>query len=142
MPPAIATAHLSDAAFLAAVSSCALPLEQFRHGDHLRLAWLELHSRPYPDALEAVRAKIQRFAARHGKAHIFHETITTAWVALLATHEEPTFAEFVRANDERLNAALLHRFWSPEALASDAARAAWLAPDRNPLPTVALRRDR
>lgn len=142
MPLTIAAAHLSDADFLSALSSCTLPLEQFRHGDHLRLAWLELHAQPYFGALKAVRAKIQAFAAHHGKAQIYHETITTAWVALLATHDEPTFAEFVRANAERLNAALLHRFWSPESLSSDAARSGWLAPDRTPLPPIAPRRYR
>ncbi len=138
----MATAHLSDAKFLSAVSSCTLPLDQFRHGDHLRLAWLELRSRPYPAALNGVRTKIRAFAAHYGKANIFHETITIAWVALLATHQEPTFAEFLRSNEDRLGACLLHRFWSPEALASDEARSAWLAPDRDPLPPIASRRTR
>jgi hypothetical protein len=130
----VATSTLSDTEFLVALDRCEIPLDQFRHGDHLRLAWLELHSKPFPFALNSVRAKIHRFASHHAKAHIYHETITTAWVALLASHDEPSFAEFLSANQYRLSAALLHRFWSPGALASDVARAEWLPPDRQPLP--------
>lgn len=134
MSVTVASTHLQDDDFLAAFGSCELPPECFRHGDHLRLAWLELHARPFSAALDAVRNQIRAFAAHHGKPQIYHETITTAWVALLASHNEPTFAEFLRANDAQLNAALLHRFWSAEALASAAARSAWVPPDKNPLP--------
>ncbi len=134
MPPTIATAHLSDAAFLVAVSTCTLPLDQFHHGDHLRLAWLELHARPFQEALSRIRRTIQAFAAHHGKAAIYHETITTAWVALLTSHREPTFAEFLRANEDLLSAKLLERYWSPQTLFSAAAKQAWIPPDRAPLP--------
>ncbi len=134
MPVTVATAALSDSAFLAALAACELPPEHFRHGDHLRLAWLELHSRPFLAALHAVRNRIRTFAAHHGKPQMYHETITTGWVALLSTHDESTFADFLNANDHRLNAALLHRFWSPELLSSPSARAVWVPPDKNPLP--------
>lgn len=130
----VASAEFSDAAFLVAVADCSLPLEQFRHGDHLRLAWLEVHALPFPAALDSVRTKIAAFAAHHGKAAIYHETITTAWVALLASHQEPTFSEFLRANGERLNKQFLERFWRPGTLFSTKARDAWVPPDREPLP--------
>jgi hypothetical protein len=139
MPLRPATASFSDAAFLSALDHLELPLDHFRHHDHLRLAWLELHSKPFPAAVQSVRVKIQRFGAHHQKSHIYHETITVAWVSLLASHSEPTFSDFLRDNDGRLNAALLHTFWSPERLASDAARHAWLAPDIRPLPEITTR---
>lgn len=134
MPVTVASAALSDSAFLNAVSDGELPLEKFRHGDHLRLARLELHRRPFAAALDSVRMTIRAFAAHHGKAAIYHETITTAWVALLASHHEPSFAEFVSANECLLDRTLLERYWSQEALFSRAARDAWLPPDRTPLP--------
>ena len=130
----IASAALSDKEFLAAFNSCSLPGSAFRHGDHLRLAWIQLHSRPFPEALAAVRAGIRKFAAHNGMPELFHETITTAWVSLLATHQEATFEQFIAENEHRLNRELLHRFWTPALLASDAARSAWLAPDRAALP--------
>jgi hypothetical protein len=67
---------------------------------------------------------------------LFHETITMAWVSLLATHHEPTFDQFVSENEHRLNRELLHRFWTPSMLDSNGARSAWLPPDRAPLPAA------
>jgi hypothetical protein len=130
----IASAHLDDDAFLAAFSGCELPLSSFRHGDHLRLAWLQLHRHGLEATLGLVREGIQRYAAHHGVSHIFHETVTTAWVRLLATHHEASFNEFIAANEDRLNLGLLYRFWTPEALDSESARRSWLPPDRAVLP--------
>src|SRR5438270_5960442 len=131
----IASAHLSDDQFLSAFTRCELPSTAFRHGDHLRLAWILLHRFSPADAVEQVRSSIQRYAAHHGLAHIFHETVTGAWVRLLATHQETTFGEFIRNNEHRLNSGLLHRFWTPETLNSRAARLGWTPPDRENLPT-------
>jgi hypothetical protein len=132
----IGSAHLDDGQFLRRFHGGGLAAECFRHGDHLRLAWLHLHREPLGDALESVRAGIQSFAAQHGAAHIFHYTLTTAWVRLLATHDEPDFTQFLRENQHRLNRDLLQRFWSPDALNSEAAKRGWLAPDREPLPSA------
>ncbi len=126
----VASAYLDDEQFLQAVADCSLPASAFRHGDHLRLAWLLLHRHPFPEALLEVRQSIMRLAGAFGAKGLFHETITRAWASLLATHHEATFAEFLKAHEERLNLDLLHRFWSPELLKSDTARLSWVAPDR------------
>ena len=130
----IASGCLDDEEFLRAFHCCELPVTSFRHGDHLRLAWLHLHRESMDDALESVRVGLQRFAVHHGAAHNYHETVTSAWVRLLSTHGEPDFAQFIERNAYRLNLALLHRFWTPSALNSEAARREWLAPDREALP--------
>jgi CDP-diacylglycerol--glycerol-3-phosphate 3-phosphatidyltransferase len=134
MAVVVASADLSDEEFLDALDSCSLPLSSFRHGDHLRFAWLQLHRQCFDDALASVRSCIRKYATHHGVSHIFHETITTAWVKLLATHHEDSFAEFIRINEMRLNRELLYRFWTPSALDSECARSGWLPPDREPLP--------
>lgn len=130
----IASAHLDDAEFLAQFNSCELSPQSFRHGDHLRLAWVLLHQCPFEQALDLVRQGIRRYAAYHGAAHIYHETVTTAWVKLIALHQEPSFEAFIEQNEGRLNLGLLHRFWSPAALDSQTARSTWLPPDRLGLP--------
>jgi len=130
----IASAELSDDEFLAAFTSCQLPPSSFRHGDHLRLAWLQLHRNPFDEALIRVREGIQRYAAHYGVSHLFHETITTAWVKLLATHHEESFTEFIRTNEYRLNPGLLHQFWTPAVLDCEAARSSWVPPDKQALP--------
>jgi hypothetical protein len=130
----VASAALDDASFLVAVTNGSLPLDSFRHGDHLRLAWLKLHALPFPEALDEIRNTIRSFASHHGKAAIYHETITSAWAALLALHREPTFTEFLGANEHLLNKGLLERYWSPHTLYSSAAKEAWVPPDRAALP--------
>ena len=130
----LATAHLNDEEFLAAFHSCRLLKPEFRHADHLRLAWLHVHREPLDAALRSVRTGIRNFSAHHGAAHRYHETVTTAWVRLIATHQERTFEEFLRRNEHRLNDALLHRFWTPALLATEAAKTTWVPPDRELLP--------
>jgi hypothetical protein len=134
MAVVVASSELSDEEFLAAFTRCELPPNRFRHGDHLRLAWLQLHRLPIEEALTSVRDGIQKFAAHHGQSHLYHETITVAWVRLLATHHERNFEEFLAFNEHRLNRELLERFWSPAVLSSDAARLGWVPPDRKALP--------
>lgn len=130
----IASAHLSDEQFMSAFSSCELPPSSFRHGDHLRFAWLQLHRSPFSEAERMVRESIWRYAARHNSLHVYHETVTIAWLKLLATHREATFKQFITENEGRLNPSLLHRFWSPAALNSERARQSWLPPDKEALP--------
>jgi hypothetical protein len=52
----------------------------------------------------------------------------------MATHDEKTFEEFIFRNEGQLTRELLYRFWSPEVLDSDAARAHWVPPDKRELP--------
>ncbi len=134
MPLVLATAHLSDDEFLTAFDSCRLMNSEFRYADHLRLAWLHLHGETLETALFRVRTGIQTFATHHGAAHLYHETITTAWVRLLATHHEKSFDEFLKENEHQLSLNLLHRFWTPDLLAGQEARTRWVPPDRRDLP--------
>jgi len=132
----LASAHLRDDEFLAAFHSCELKNSEFRNADHFRLAWLHVHREPVETAVANVCSGIQRFAAYYGGSEKYHSTITMAWVRLVATHREASFAEFLQANGHRLNANLLQRFWSPELLASVQAKSGWVAPDLKELPTA------
>jgi CDP-diacylglycerol--glycerol-3-phosphate 3-phosphatidyltransferase len=134
MSVVIASAHWNDDEFLQALETGALPLSYFRHGDHLRFAWIQLHTKSFDEALNSVITGIRKYAAHHNIAHIFHATITTAWVKLLATHREESFAEFIRLNEHRLNRDLLYRFWNASVLDSPSAALAWVPPDKFPLP--------
>jgi len=135
MPVTVASIALSDDDFLSAFHRCELPVSMFRHGDHLHFAWLILHGYPFDESVEIVREGIQRFARNHGVAHIYHETITLAWVHLLASHQEQTFQQFLTDNQFRLDHALLYRFWTPQLLESPDARNHWVGPDKASLPT-------
>jgi hypothetical protein len=136
MAGVLASAHLSDEEFLAAFHACQLKTSEFKNLDHFRLAWLHLHREPLETAIESVCSGIRDFAAHYGVSEKYHSTITTGWVRLLATHRETTFEEFLAGNAERLKVDLLHRFWSPELLASDRARYGWAPPDLRDLPSL------
>src|SRR5579872_2786660 len=99
MPLTLASAHLGDDEFLEAFHSCRLKNSEFRHADHLRLAWLHLRREPFDVALANVRTGIQRFAAHHGAAHRYYDAVTVAWVRLVATHSEKTFEEFLHVQN-------------------------------------------
>jgi hypothetical protein len=70
----------------------------------------------------------------HVRHNFFHEIITTAWMMLLATHDEQSFTEFLASNEHRLNPALLYKFWTPPVLNSEAARLHWVPRDKTALP--------
>lgn len=137
MPLQPASSSLNDAQFLAAFHDCSLPPSCFRHADHLRLAWLHIHQQPLEIAIDKVRCGIRAYAQHLGKPELYHETMTVAWMRLIASHDEPTFDEFLKLNEDRLNKELLYRFWSAERLESEQARREWLAPDRMRLPRAA-----
>src|SRR5215217_4529512 len=77
---------LDDAEFVRAVESGELPNARFGHRDHLRLAWLYLaDSGPgrQAEARARMAATLRRFAARHGAAQRYHETLTVLWMRLV-----------------------------------------------------------
>lgn len=130
---------MSDQQFLAAVADLSYSAAGFHHGDHLRLGWLLLEQLGLEAAISKAADLIRRFGAHHGKADLYHETITRGWMQLLASHDEKDFQEFVDQNEARLNRELLYRYWRPETLHAPDARARWIEPDIRPLPEVAPR---
>jgi hypothetical protein len=130
----LGSADLSDDEFLKLFLTCKLSPEKFRHADHLRLAWLQTRREALGDAVSCVRNDIRRFAVHNGVEHLYHETITIAWVRLVATHQE-SFEAFLSDNRARLNLNLLHHFWTPSLLASNEARTRWVPPDLLELPS-------
>lgn len=137
----LASAHLTDDEFLTAFHSFQFTASEFGHADHLRLAWIHLHRSGWEAAMASVRMGLQSFAAYYGAAHLYHETVTAAWLTLLATHREGSFEEFLRENESQLNPNLLHRYYTPELLASEEARTGWVAPNVKILPAIAAPED-
>jgi hypothetical protein len=117
------------------------PQGEFGHREHLRLAWRELREHDREIALARIETAIRHVAEAHGAPGKYHRTMTEAWAALVGYHlaEEPalTFDAFLERFPALLDGGLLRRHWSPELLATPAARAAWVDPDLRPLPTHA-----
>jgi len=126
-----------DTAFVAAFEDTTLPPERFHHADHIRLAWLLLAADDLPAALDRFRRGLRRYAAALGKADLYHETITVAYVLLIHERREggpagEPFEDFARRNPDLLawRPGVLDRYYRPETLASERARRVFLLPDR------------
>ena len=130
----------ADDEFLRAFFSGTLPNAGFHHRDHLRLAWLVVRRDGAEAGEQAVADGIRRFAAAHGHAERYHETLTRFWVRLIAhvarasATADEGFDALLAAHPRLLDAELPLRHWSREALFGSAARAAWSPPDLVPLP--------
>lgn len=112
--------------------------EHFGHRQHVHLTWLAVRSVGTEAAVPLVSAGIQATARYAGAPQKYHATMSRAWVVLVGHHTDTDpvddFDRFAEGNPELLDKRLLTRFYTPATLASDAARAGWVDPDREPFP--------
>lgn len=129
---------MTDAEFLAAFEACAIPRADWTHEAHVRMAWLYLSSRPFPDALQRIRTGIQRYNYSLGGTG-YHDTITVAFARLIASRlGGDGYAAFRAANPDLMDRTLsaLKRYYTEGRLKSEDAKAAFVEPDVAPLPAV------
>jgi hypothetical protein len=73
-----------------------------------------------------MRDSLRRFAARAGKADLYHETITVAFVSIvlerMGRSPELGWEALLAANPDLCDRGLLSRYYPAETLASAAAR--------------------
>ena len=128
---------MNDRELVEAVERCTLGGDDFHHADHVRLAWIYLREGTLLEALERFSATLKRFAAHHGAATKYHETIT--WAYLLLIHEriarsgaDADWESFRAANADLVQwkPSILERYYSRELLASDVARRTFVMPDK------------
>jgi hypothetical protein len=112
-----------------------LPADQFHHEQHVQVAWLFVRRHGMPAALAEFSAAIKRFADAKGATGLYHETITWAFLLLIAERQARTSADtwdgFAAANADLLTwkPSILTRYYTKELLASDLARRTFLMPD-------------
>ncbi len=129
---------MNDEEFVRAFERCEIPNASFHHRDHVRLAWIYLRHCGPERAEAEISISIRRYAAHNGASHKYHETITLAWMRLVAQamQQAPagaTFEDLAERFPKLLDKASLSEFYSDELLASDAARTSWVEPDLQPL---------
>jgi N-formylglutamate deformylase len=130
---------IPDDEFLRAFFGLTLPSSEFRHRDHLRLAWLAVKRHGGDVAEEVVAAGISRFAQHNSHGPLYHDTMTRFWVRLVdhavsARPEIVDFDEFLAAYPLLLDKNTPMRHWSQEAMFAPDARVAWREPDLVALP--------
>lgn len=123
-------------ALLDAFVDTTLASDHFHHQQHVEVAWLFVRKYGMPDALGEFTAAIKRFAGAKGAAGLYHETITWAFLLLIAERQAKCGAaaweDFAAANADLLvwKPSILERYYSIETLKSDLARKVFLFPDR------------
>jgi hypothetical protein len=112
-----------------------LPSDQFHHAQHVQVAWLFVRKYGMPAALSEFSTAIKRFADAKGATGLYHETITWAFLLLIADRQArkpaDTWQQFEADNGDLLvwKPSILDRYYSKELLASDLARRTFLMPD-------------
>lgn len=135
---------MDDLELLAGFQSCALPLEEWCHRLHVRVAYLFLRRSPFEEAIRAFRSSLQAYNRVHQVPdHLtsgYHETLTRAWLTLVAARMSagpvvPDSGAFCAAHPDLLDKSLLRQFYSAERIVSWEAKRHFVEPDLRPLPS-------
>ena len=128
--------HPTETELLQSFVDTTLPSDQFHHEQHVHVAWLFVRNYGMPAALGEFTTAIKRFAVAKGANGLYHETITWAFLLLIAERQARCGAvswdTFVEANPDLLTwqPSILERYYSSETLKSDLARKVFVFPDR------------
>lgn len=133
---------LDDASLLRAFEARAIARPDWTHRAHVRVGACYALGLPLEDATDAMRRGIRALNAANGvedtPTNGYHETVTVAWVRLLAhavaVHRPADSVELLDRAPELLDRALLLRHYSRSRLDSPEARAAFALPDLSVLP--------
>ena len=139
-----ASPAVDPAALASRFAELTLPKEEWTHAAHLTVGVWHVDRYGAAEALTRLRSGIRRLNESHGNVNTptsgYHETITAAYVTLLAAYLDacpPGLS--LAARVERLLAGplaardMLFTFYSRERLLSIDARAEWVEPDLGPL---------
>ena len=114
-----------------------LPAGEFHHEQHVQVAWEFVRRYGMPVALAEFTEAIKRFADAKGATGLYHETITWAFLLLIAERQArinaTTWVQFAAANPDLLcwKPSILERYYSSELLKSDLARQVFVFPDKS-----------
>jgi hypothetical protein len=113
-----------------------IDLAAFPHREHVRMGFEMLKEHSFPEVAWRYSSALRTMTQRAGKPHLFHQTITIAFLSLIAERmasgDAVDFSSFAQAHPDLLAASALRRWYRPERLASELARRTFLLPE--PLP--------
>jgi hypothetical protein len=130
--------HLDDAELVARFEALAVAPADFRHREHVRLAFAMLRGADFGEAALRFRRALRRFADASGAPTRYHETLTWAYLAVIAQRaaEDPavtTSFEMIARHPDLVDhrAGAVARYYDVAAItASPLARAVFVLPVR------------
>jgi hypothetical protein len=109
-----------------------LDAASFPHREHVRMGYELLRRYDFVETALHFSRTLRVMTARAGKPGAFHQTVTIAFLSLIAERMEARhcddFTAFARDNPDLLDKKALARWYRPERLASDSARRTFLLP--------------
>ena len=105
----------------------------FPHREHVRMAFEMLRRHDFAESVWLFSKALRAMTAKAGKPQAFHQTITVAFLSLVAERMDrapPEFAAFECANPDLLVKGALYSWYRPERLASELARRTFVLPER------------
>ena len=130
---------LTDSELRARFEDTSLPYDRWDHMSHVRVAFLYLSRHTFPDAVKRMRIGIKQYNDAHRpEVRVgYHETITVVFLVLIkermGEEGDSGSLSFCDGNPDLLDPRILERYYSRELLFSEAARAGFVEPDREPL---------
>ena len=126
---------MTDAELIARFEALELPPQAFRHREHVRLAFAMLHGADFAEAAVRFRRALKRFAAHVGAHGKYHETLTWAWLVLVAERMAAgAYADseaLLAAHPDLLDSRAIGAYYDlPAILASPVARAVFVLPQQ------------
>jgi len=134
---------MDDDAFVARFEACGIPLEEWNHRAHLRVAWTYLRRHGLAEATRRMREGVQRFnSSKHVEDNLesgYHETLTVAWLRILdATMRihgaESDATTFLDKHTQLHSRVLLRLYYSRERIMTWEAKRHFVEPDLAPFP--------
>jgi hypothetical protein len=105
----------------------------FPHREHVRMGFEMLRRHDFAASVHHYSQALRTMARNAGKPEAFNQTVTIAFLSLIAEcmarGYEGDFAALVEQHPQLLDKSALSRWYAPERLASEAARSAFLLPD-------------
>jgi hypothetical protein len=128
-----------DRDFRSAFEACTIAPSEFKHADHVRLAYVYLVESDVESAVQRMREALLNFIEHNEIPRSkFHETITRAWVlAIRHFMDRSTSAsssDFIAKNQELLDTRIMLTHYSASVLFSSDARSSFVEPDLDPIP--------
>ena len=106
----------------------------FPHREHVRMAFAMLQRFDFVESALHYSRALRELTARAGRPEAFHQTVTIAFLALIAERLESgkyaDFEAFARANPEVLGKSALRNWYTAARLDSQLARRTFVLPDR------------
>ena len=135
----VAHGRHADAELAAMLPEITGPSGQFRHRQHVHLAFLAVRRYGMPEATNRICDWIQCIAAYERAPQKYHHTVSRAWVEIVAHHidadpDGADFGTFAARHPALLDKRLLTRHYRSSTLAAAAARRSWVEPDLLPFP--------